>query len=79
LNSLSLSLSPWRDRNGQQLYSVKWYKNYVEFYRFQPQTADAHSSGGGGGGGGQVHGDELAHSRQEFELEGINLNVSSGG
>lgn len=39
----------------EQLYSVKWYKNYVEFYRFQPDGP----------------------SRHEFELDGINLNVSS--
>lgn len=25
------------DLEGEDLYSVKWYKNHVEFYRYQPR------------------------------------------
>lgn len=46
-----------------QLYSVSWYKNYVEFYRFEPNRAAAAASDAG--------------SKQDYKLEGIQVNVSS--
>lgn len=49
---------------------MKWYKNYVEFYRFQPgQTPASQDS--------QQQQQLSFGTRQEFELEGINLNVSN--
>lgn len=61
--------------------SVKWYKNYVEFFRTQP-------NGGGesvGSNWNQSDVDQsdntnqassLRFTKREFELEGINLDVS---
>ena len=38
-NGSSLFLSCLFDLNGETLYSVKWYRDYVEFFRFLPSNA----------------------------------------
>lgn len=45
-NGSSVQLTCDFDLQGETLYSVRWYKNYVEFYRFLPSNVPtpAHSS-----------------------------------
>lgn len=45
-NGSSVLLTCDFDLQGETLYSVRWYKNYVEFYRFLPSDVPtpAHSS-----------------------------------
>lgn len=37
-NGSSLYLSCYFDLEGETLYSVKWYRDYVEFFRFLPSN-----------------------------------------
>jgi len=59
-----------------QLWSIKWYKNYVEFYRFLPPPLWSSSSANEQQARAAQEEPGPKEEKHEFELEGINLDVS---
>ncbi|KAG9509126.1 hypothetical protein GZH46_02366, partial [Fragariocoptes setiger] len=72
------------DLQGDQLLSVKWYRDYVEFYRYQPPitlttttvATTLTTTAGGATFTPSPTSDAIAEARHAFDLDGIHLNLS---